>query len=353
MAYTTINKSSLFMNPKLYTGNGSTQSITGVGFQPGFTWIKNRSDNWNHVAYDAVRGVTKQLVPNENSAESTNANGLTAFGSDGFTVGNEGPVNYSSEKLVAWNWKAGTTSGLSGGTITPSSYSINSTSGFGIYKYTGTGSAGTIASGLPSVKCFIIKALDASSNGWVVYHQDLGTNKYLQLDETSAPYTGTSQFNDTAPTTSSTNSLISVGTAGSSNSNGRDYIMYAFSELQGYSKFGSYTGNGNADGTFIYTGFKPSFVLQKQVTSAGENWLMKDNKRGPLLLQDLPINRLDANLLASANTAETNADYIDLLSNGFKCRDNGGAQNGSGTNYIYITFGQSIVGTNNVPATAR
>jgi len=347
MAYTTIKKPSDYFNTKLWTGTGSSNALTGVGFQPDWTWIKNRTDANSHVLQDVVRGVGNTIISNNTDAESAEGAGdLTAFGSDGFTVGTNGRVNGSGKSMVAWNWKAGTTSGLSGGTITPSSYSINSTSGFGIYKYTGTGSAGTIASGLPSVKCFIIKALDASNNGWVVYHQDLGTNKYLQLDETSTPYTGTSQFNNTAPTTSTTNSLISVGTAGSSNNSGRDYIMYAFSELQGYSKFGSYTGNASTDGTFVYTGFKPAYVMVKQ-SSGTEGWYIFDNKRDTFNLVD------DALTANTSNTEISNWGVgFDFLSNGFKARATDASINSSGGSYIYMAFAeQPLVGDN--PATAR
>mgnify|MGYP003124255816 CR=1 FL=1 len=345
MAYTTINKSSAHFNTKLYTGNGSTQTISSVGFQPDWTWTKHRDGATAHMLFDAVRGALKRLQSNSSNSESTAANTLTSWNSDGFALGTENDTNGSGRLFTSWNWKAGTTSGLSGGTINPSSYSINSTSGFGIYKYTGTGSAGTIPSGLPSVKCFIIKALDASSNGWVFYHQDLGTNKYLQLDEDSTPYTGTSQFNNTAPTTSTTNSLISVGTAGSSNNNGRDYIMYAFSELQGYSKFGSYTGNGNANGTFVYTGFKPAFVMTKK-TSGTSSWDIHDTKRDT-------FNVATKYLLAEDSGAEGSTVVLDILSNGFKFRTSNGDRNASGATYIYMAFGQSLVGTNNVPCTAR
>ena len=350
MAYTTINKSTEHFNTKLYNGTGSSNSITGVGFEPSFTWIKRRNSATNHHLHNAVSGATKVLYSNSTAAESTDAQKLYSFDSDGFTVGTNGDANNSSGTFVSWNWKAGTTSGLSGGTITPSSYSINSTGGFGIYKYTGTGSAGTIASGLPSVKCFIIKALDASSNGWVFYHQDLGTNKYLQLDETSTAYTGTSQFNDTAPTTSATNSLISVGTAGSTNNSGRDYIMYAFSELSGYSKFGSYTGNGNTDGAFVYTGFKPAFLLWKQTNTGGQAWGLFDNKRDP-------HNFVSLRLTPDTNDSEGSpsaAGSCDFLSNGFKWRSDFGSRNGNGGTYIYMAFAEApLVGSNNVPATAR
>jgi len=343
MAYTTINKSTEHFNTKLYNGTGSSNSITGVGFEPSFTWIKRRNSATNHHLHNAVSGATKVLYSNSTAAESTDAQKLYSFDSDGFTVGTNGDANNSSGTFVSWNWKAGTTSGLSGGTITPSSYSINSTGGFGIYKYTGTGSAGTIASGLPSVKCFIIKALDASSNGWVFYHQDLGTNKYLQLDETSTAYTGTSQFNDTAPTTSATNSLISVGTAGSTNNSGRDYIMYAFSELSGYSKFGTYTGIDSSDNSFVYCGFAPSWIMFKR-TDSTNSWGIFDNKRDAL-------NPNQAVLDAENNNAESSGADVDFLSNGFKIRSASGL-NGDGQ-YIYMAFGQSLVGSNNVPATAR
>jgi len=352
MAYTTINKSTDYFNTKLYDGsNSSPLNITGVGFQPDLTWIKHRNGTSKHQLIDAVRGVTKTLASDDNAAEETRTQTLTAFGSDGFTLGSESDVNSGGRTFASWNWKAGTTSGLSGGTITPSAYSINSTAGFGIYKYTGTGSTGTIASGLPSVKCFIIKALDNSSNGWVVYHHKLGTDKYVQLDESASAYTGTSQFNDTAPTTSATNSLISVGTAGSSNNSGRDYIMYAFSELSGYSKFGKYTGNGNADGNFIYTGFKPALFIVKRITDASEQWIMFDNKRST----PNGFNGVDKNLKPSLTESEQSQSppSMDFLSNGIKLRNTDGTFNNSSKEFIYMAFGQSLVGSNNVPCTAR
>jgi len=349
MAYTNIKKPSDYFDTKLYTGDDTNNREISLGLTPDLTWIKARNVAYGHTLFDRIRGLGFSLSSNSTNADrnvgsefSWSNSGCTT---DSFTVdrGSNESLNETGRPMVAWNWKAGTTSGLSGGTITPSSYSINSTSGFGIYKYTGTGSAGTIASGLPSVKCFIIKALDASNNGWVVYHQDLGTNKYLQLDETSAPYTGTSQFNDTAPTTSTTNSLISVGTAGSSNNSGRDYIMYAFSELQGFSKFGSYTGNGNADGTFVYTGFKPAFVMIKETSNTG-NWCMSDNKRDGY--------NPTKNLYADVSHAENTANTVDHCSNGFKIRSTGGSVNTSGSNHIYMAFAeQPLVGDN--PATAR
>ena len=344
MAYTTINKSSDYFNTKLYTGNGGTQSITGVGFQPDFTWIKNRSDNWNNVAYDAVRGVTKQLVPNENSAESTNANGLTAFGSDGFTVGNEGTVNYSSENLVAWNWKAGTTTVPTGGSLDATAVSINTTSGFGIYKYTGNGAGvRSIAHGLGAIpKMFIVKRLD-STRDWAVYNASLPLADHLELNNTDAA-TGANLWWSSRPTSS----LIYFNADGQVNFNNSTYIMYAFTDVQGFSKFSSYIANGSStDGTFVYTGFKPAFVIIKQTNASGEAWIIKDNKRGS-------FNQNDPTLFTSANSAESNREYIDFLSNGFKCRDNSSAFNAPGSTYTFMAFAEApLVGSNNVPCTAR
>jgi len=340
MAYTTINNGSLFMNPKLYTGNGSTNAITGVGFQPDFTWIKNRSQsNTNHRLTDAVRGVTKEIYSDLTAAEATNTNGLTAFGSDGFTVGSNGDYNGNGNNIVSWNWKAnGAGSANTDGSIN-STVSANTTSGFSIVSYTGTGANATVGHGLGSLcKFIIIKRLN-STNDWESGSTALGWDKHLYFN-TGAANTSSNRWQSTAPT----NSVFYLGAADGNNASSSPLIAYCFAEKQGYSKFGSYTGNGNADGTFVYTGFKPAFVMTKRTDGTG-GWFMQDDKR-------LGYNYANYRLFADDSSAESTASRIDLLSNGFKCRDNDG--NGNGFSYIYMAFAEApLVGTNNIPANAR
>ena len=344
MAYTTINKSSSFQNTTLYTGNGSTQAITGVGFQPDLTWIKSRGYAEDHQLTDAVRGVTKSIQSNLINAESTFSDGLTAFGADGFSVGSKSDFNYNTDTLVSWNWKAGTTSGLSGGTITPSAYSINTTSGFSAIKYEGTGSAATLPHGLgvaPSM--IIVKALETTDN-WAVYHKSLGATKYIELNLSAAEGTSAVMWNNTEPTST----LFTVNTNGGVNTSGKDYIAYCFADVAGYSKMGSYKGNSNTEGPFVYTGFKPSWILIKNTTEGGSHyWEIYDNKRigyQPNNYRLYPDN---------SSIEPTTTDRIDILSNGFKIRATASHLNSTNENYIYAAFGQTLVGTNNIPVTAR
>ena len=342
MAYTTINKSSLHMNTKLYTGNGGTQSITGVGFQPDWVWTKSRSGATNHYLTDAVRGATKTLRSNENQAETTQTGGLTAFGSDGFSIGSDSAINANSATFASWNWKAGTTSIPSGSSTAPTAVSINATAGFGIYAYTGTGSTGrTLAHGLNSAPKMMIVKRRHSTRDWSVYHSSLANTEHLELNNTDAKATR-NLWGNTTPTSS----LIYLGNDGQSNGGSDPYIMYAFSEVQGYSKFGSYTGNGNADGTFVYTGFKPAFVMWKKSNSTSE-WIMVDSKRNT-------YNEVDKLLRANQNSAENTYGACDFLSNGWKFRDGDTDFQASGDTYIYMAFAEEpLVGTNNIPATAR
>jgi hypothetical protein len=251
-----IDKPSDYFNTVLYTGNGGTQSITGLDFAPNWVWIKDRGDTGYHQLVDTVRGATKYLSSNATNAEGTEAAGLTSFNSDGFSLGNN--TNYNSgdpRTYVSWNWKAGgTASSNTDGSIT-SSVSANTTSGFSIVSYTGTGANATVGHGLGSVPAMILfKNLDRVGE-WIVYNKNLGATKFLYLNVTDAEGTDSGHFNDTEPTST----VFSVGTANNTNFSGENLIAYCFAEKQGYSKFGSYTGNGNADGTFVYLGFKPAF----------------------------------------------------------------------------------------------
>ena len=345
MAYTTINKSTEHFNTKLYTGNGSTQSITGVGFQPDFTWLKSRNNTYDNFLYDAVRGQGKYLQSNRTSAEA-DTDQMTSFDSDGYTVGVTGGVatNGSGSTMASWNWKAnGAGSANTAGSIN-STVSANTTSGFSIVSYTGTGSLATVGHGLGVAPAMIIIKNRSTTNGWEVYHQSLGNTKYMQLHTTSAEGTSATRWNNTSPTST----VFTVNTEGGVNSSGGNLIAYCFSEVKGYSKFSSYTGNGNADGTFVYTGFKPAFVMLKNTTTAA-SWLMYDNKR-------LGYNVDNNELVANTSAAEETYDQIDILSNGFKMRANGTSTNKSGDTFIYMAFAEAplVGGTGaGVPCTAR
>jgi hypothetical protein len=341
MAYTTINKSSLHMNTKLYTGTGSTNAQTGVGFQPDLLWNKSRTTADNHLVYDAIRGITKTISPDLNSAEATrDSTFLTSIDSDGFTVGSNGNINANGQSFVMWNWKAnGAGSANTDGTIN-STVSVNQSAGFSIVTYTGTGANATIGHGLGSVpKMIITKALGAA-NSWGVYHASTGNNQYMYLDSTQAALSATAMWNDTTPTSS----VFSVGTSGASNASGA-MIAYCFAEKTGYSKFGKYNGTSSTDGAFIYLGFKPTFFMAKCIDNA-ESWYIFDNKREG-------YNVENRDLYADNNGIEGSADWLDFVSNGVKFRYNSIGLNGSSNNYIFMAFGQSLVGDNNVPCTAR
>ena len=346
MAYTTIDDPSVYFQCTLHTGTGSEQAITHGGnsdLQADLVWIKRRDDANNHRLTDVVRGATKEIYPDITDAEDTQAQGLKSFASDGFTLGTNAGYNANNGTYVSWNWKAGTTSGLSGGSITPSGYSINTTSGFGIYKYTGNGTSGaTIAHGLGAVpKAFFIKRLE-NNDAMNMYNESLGNGKTLRLDRTNAVYTDSSFYNDTSPTSS----LITLGDESGFNGDGSTYVMYVVVEKQGYSKVGSYTGNGNANGTFVYLGFKPAYVLFKRSSGTG-NWQLLDNKR-------LGYNVENHTIYPNSNIAEQDETDADILSNGFKLRNTGTDGNGSGETYIYMAFAENpLVTSTGIPATAR
>ena len=348
MAYTTIDKSSLHYNTKLYTGTGSSNAVTGVGFQPDLCWIKNRGTTTATRVFDSVRTATKVLYTSETDAEATAAQGLTAFGADGFTVGTSSAINGSSNNICSWNWKAGTTgSGTTTGTGTGKaySYSVNTTAGFSIIKYLGNGNAGQqIPHHLGVVpQCIILKPMDRTDN-WRVYHVGTDTtspgNYQLKLNSTNAIDSGSDVWNDTIPTST----YFTLGSNAGVCANDENFIAYCFTEKVGYSKFGSYVGNGNASGTFVYTGFKPQFIIQKPLSTT-QNFQLHDTKRPG-------YNVKNYNLSPNNTNGEAENDFIDILSNGFKNRTSG-VLNVANNTHVYIAFGQSIVGSNNVPCTAR
>ena len=343
MAYTDIDDPSAFFNSVLWTGNGvGGTNITGVGFQPDLVWIKRRSAVENHVWNDAVRGVPKNIYSSLAQAEDSGSL-MSAIISDGFTVQTDASVNVDGSTYVAWNWKAGTSftndaSSTSIGSI-DSAGSFNNDAGFSIVTYTAGGAAATIKHGLSSApKMIFTRRLNGSPN-WGVYYGD--PTDYLELNTTAATQDDANMWNDTAPTSS----VFSVG-GDNKSSGGGNYVAYCFADKQGYSKFGSYTGNGNADGPFIYTGFAPSFVMVKASSTTG-NWTMFDNKRSPFNFVD---NHLYANTSAAEQTAS--AGYIDFLSNGFKKTDT--FNNASGETYIYMAFAEHpFVTSTGIPTTAR
>jgi len=322
-----------YFNTVLYTGNGSTQSITGVGFQPDLIWGKNRSTTGYHQLFDVIRGVTHNLASNSTDAEGTITSLITSFDSDGFSVGNNTDLNQSSTSIVAWNWLAGNgTSSNTDGSIT-STVSVNQKAGFSVVSYTGTGSNATVGHGLGAVPDVIITKNRDTAAIWPVYHSantSAPETDYLRLNATDATNDTNTVWNDTAPTSS----VFSVGTALSVNGSGDAMIAYCFAEVEGYSKFGSYTGNGSTDGPFVYCGFRPSLILTKK-TSGTSNWQLLDAAR-------TPINDGGRELLRP-NTSDaeiSDGNEVDFLSNGFKQRSSDGSVNQSGGTYIFMAFAE-------------
>lgn len=340
MAYSNIDKPSKYFNTVLYTGTGASNSVTGVGFAPYFVWIKNRD---NAGAYqrlvDAVRGATKLLYSNGTNAEDTDLDSLTSFNVDGFTVGTSGGVNQSGQNIVSWNWLAnGAGVSNTSGSIT-STVSANTTSGFSIVSWTGNGVQGaTVGHGLGVVPKMVIAKSRGSAQNWWVTHANIGATQNLWLNSVNAVISDIYTWASRASST-----VLNIG---DNFTNGTSYIAYCFNDVKGYSKFGSYVGNGSADGTFVYTGFKPAFVMEKSSSVGGYSWAMSDNKRNP-------FNQANNTLFANATDAEyTSLDKFDLLSNGFKLRSIYG--NTTGDTYIYMAFADSpFVSSKAIPTTAR
>ena len=351
MSYTSIDDPTIHFNTVLYTGNGSSgRTVTGVGFAPNWVWIKDRGATGNHQTFDTIRGVTETLQPDRNIAETAVASMLTAFGSDGFTVGDHSGVNDNTNTYVAWNWKAETSfsndaSATSVGSI-DSAGSVNTDAGFSITSYTGTGSAATVAHGLGVVPSVYILKNRTSTSNWFFYHKSTGATKSLFLDGSEAPIASSGYFNNTEPTSS----VFSIGSESDLSGSSQNMIAYCFEEKKGYSKFGIYTGNGNADGIYIHLGFFPSLIIAKR-TDSSANWYMMTRK----ISDSGGGNPLDRPLFADTSDAENNGDNnVDFLSNGFKLKGSGSAQNGSGATYIYMAFAESpFVNSNGIPNNAR
>ncbi len=342
MAYS-INAKDYF-NTVLYSGTGSSQSITGVGFQPDWLWQKSRSNTQDSRIFDAVRGGSKVIYSSLTNGETTDAQLITSFDSDGFTMGSSGTnVNDSGTTNVAWNWKAnGQGSSNTDGTINSTYTSANTTSGFSIVQYTGTGSAATVGHGLGAVPKMILVKKTSGSESWGVYHEGIGNTKFLQLNTNGTEGTSSGFWNNTTPTSS----VFSIKSDGGTNASGQTYIAYVFTEKTGFSKFGKYTGYENTDGPFTYCGFKPGFIMIKRVDSAA-SWVIFDSKR-------LGYNVANYQLYANSSTSYGNNVLIDILSNGFKCKTTHADVNSNNSPYIYMAFAEApLVGSNNIPATAR
>ena len=356
MAYTTIDNPELYFQTKLYTGTGSSNAITLDGsenMQPDWVWIKCRDDSHNHQVFDSVRGVHKRMRTDTTGAETESSESLKSFDSNGFTVGTQANVNASASgdnSFVSWNWKAGTSfsndaSATSVGTI-DSSGSTNQTAGFSIVSWTGTGSAGTVAHNLGSVPEWYIIKNRSDANNWAVYHQKSNANpeQYaLYLDGDSAATDDSGLANDTAPTST----VFSLTGSNYGNKNTYTYIGYFFNEVKGYSKFGSYEGNGNADGPFIYLGFRPAWCMFRNTT--GDKWSIYDAKRST-------SNVVDDNIRANLSDAEVDqaGKEVDFLSNGIKIRTNSGEWNGNGNNIVFFAFAEApFTNSSGVPCNAR
>jgi hypothetical protein len=322
-----------FFNPVLYTGDRTSRTIS-VGFQPDWVWVKSRNAADDHYVMNALSGTGKYLSTNSGAAETTNAATLTAFTSDGFSVGNTGTTNETGRTYVAWNWRASNAAAVTNtaGSIT-STVSANTTSGFSIATFTGNGTAGaTFGHGLGvAPRMIIIKSIGNARN-WLVYHVSIGATQFLQLDTTIAALTGTTPWNDTAPTSS----VVTLGTSAAGNESGVTRVAYCFSEVPGYSRFGSYTGNGSTDGPFVFCGFRPAYILVKGVTNNGYNWLVFDSTRDP---SNLSVYKLFPNL-SDAESGNNTTATVDLLSNGFKIRSSNNQINDSFNNaqYIFAAF---------------
>ena len=356
MAYTAIDDPSAYFQTKIYTGNASAnRALTNDGnsdLQPDWIWIKNRSATQSHALFDSSRGATKRISSNLTNAESTENTNLDSFDSDGFTIDQEAIVNGNGNGMVAWQWKANggtaTATGSESGSNPAYSVQANTTAGFSVVTYTGTGSNGTVPHGL-GVKpdWYIIKNRDnanADDGRWMVWHKSLEAlhnyYSFLFLHLTNSRSEGTTVVNATPNTTT-----FALGDDGMINNDGQKYVAYCFAEKKGYSKFDSYTGNGNADGPFVYTGFSPAWVIVKR-TDSGNNWHMHDNKR----VTSNPNNLTLYPNLANADASED----LDMLSNGFKLRESGGGYNADGGTYVYMAFAESpVVSSEGVPTTAR
>ena len=351
MAYTTIDDPSAYFQTALWTGNASARSIILDGnsdMQPDWVWIKRRNSARNHAVLDSVRGGSKQLKSNSSDAEGTDAQLITSFDSDGFSLGTSSDCNSSSDTFVGWCWKAsGSTASNTDGSIT-STVSASTTAGFSIVSYTGTGANATVGHGLGAApQVFIIKNRSASGE-WPMYHEDLTNAEQVSLfwaDTGAVSGTSALRYNNTAPTSS----VFSLGSSSLYNGSGNNMIAYCFAGTGNkFFKAGSYTGNGSTDGVFCFTGMRPAWIMGKR-TDVANNWYIFDSTRNTFNATDKKL-RADTSEAENVNSAKT----IDILSNGFKVRSSDEEFNASGGSYIYMAFAEKpFVTSGGIPTTAR
>jgi hypothetical protein len=343
-----------FFNSVLYTGNQpSSNAITGVGFSPNFVWVKNRDATQNHVLFNTSQGLGQSLYGNLVNSAVTDANGITAFGADGFTVADWSEPNNSGDDYISWNWKAGTSSGIAtdgSTTITPSDYSFNQTSGFSVLKYTGTGSAAKMAHGLGATPTmFFLKNL-GTSNDWVTYNKYVKATDpedwVMRTNNTSAAVDDAAMWNDTQPDDVN----ISFGSSANTNASANTYVMYCFAPIQGHSIFGRYMGNASVNGPFLQTNFRPRFVILKRLDGT-TGWVMITNPTNTENLDaDNPMYYMNE------NNPEGTVSYVkvEFLSNGFKFRDSAATVNTNGGHFVYWAFAEfPFVSSNSIPGDAR
>jgi|TARA_R100000149_G_scaffold54512_2_gene23872 hypothetical protein len=350
MAYTTVNDGSIYFNIILHTGTSSDAlPLIGAGFQPDWVWSKGRSNSGDHFSHDSNRGVQKNLNQNDNGEEATTSQGLQSFDSDGFTVGVLGGMNFLNQTYAHWLWKCngGTTSSNTDGGVTGTTQA-NTAAGFSIMLYTGTGSTNTVGHGLGAKPDWIIyKRRDGGTRDWIVFHKGTGSRGMI-LNSSSVGDTAGSIFGGNTPTSTT----IPIGSATETNTSSQNHIAYAFAPIQGYSKFGTYTGNANADGTFVYTGFKPRFLIIKSFTTIA-SWNLYDTARSPFNDGKLDAFKVNATDAETSSPNNEGGDNLDILSNGFKLITADNDFNGDNT-YIYMAFAESpFVTSNKTPNNAR
>ena len=348
MAYTTINDPSEYFNTVLYTGTSENgNAVIGNGFQPDWVWVKSRGDGaHDHHAWDSSRGTGgKDIYPNENFGEGSDADRFSAFGSDGFTVGGAGHVNTGGDSYVSWNWKANggtTTAGAGNDTIATSTHQASTTAGFSIVTYTGEEANKTVKHGLSTALDMLLVKNRNSTKDWRMWFKGFSGTQRLELNNNEARATTSTSWNGTVPGSS----VFSLGDDTNTNTDGDTFVAYCFHSVQGYSKFGSYKGNNNADGAFVYTGFKPALLILKNIDDAVD-WYIFDNKRDT-------DNAVQNIIHPNKSDAASDSTVCDFLSNGFKFRTADNAWNGNGDNYIYMTFAESpFVTSNETPNNAR
>lgn len=324
-----IKKPSGYFDVVTRNGSSASQTIAGIGFQPDLVWNKSRSHADNHVLIDSVRGITNYLSSDLTSSDTSDATRVTSLNSDGVTFGASSGVNLSGRSYVDWLWKAGGAAVANNAGSIASQVSAGVTQGFSIVTYTGTGAAATVGHGLGVAPKLIIVKNRTSTQNWLVYYSGQGASRYGYLNLTNPWVTDSTAFNGVTPTSA----VFSVGTALETNGNTNSLVAYCFSEVAGFSKFGSYVGNGIADGPFVYCGFRPRFVMIKRTDTLGD-WVILDAGRGTYNLNNLA-------LYPNRSVAEESAYMFDFVSNGFKPRDAGIGQNASGGTYIFMAFAET------------